>query len=74
VDGRDIIPGPSAPKHFDVCWWMIFKDKNCNHKFNEVFIKYGPASAGVQQKPHYMHDLHYGEHIYSAMTCTTDIE
>jgi hypothetical protein len=49
-----IIPGPKAPKHFDVYWWMIF---------NGVFIKYGPASTGVHQNPHHMQDLHSGEHM-----------
>lgn len=33
-----IIPGPKAPKHFDVYWHIIF---------SELFIKYGPKSTGL---------------------------
>jgi hypothetical protein len=33
-----IIPGPKAPKQFDVYWHIIFE---------ELFIKYGPGTAGV---------------------------
>jgi hypothetical protein len=33
-----IIPGPKAPKHFDVYWKIIF---------DELFIKYGPGTAGA---------------------------
>lgn len=45
-----IIPGPRAPKHFDVYWWMLF---------NEVFIKYGPRSAGaLKSRPIVKYGLH----------------
>lgn len=34
-----IIPGPKAPKSFDVYWCIIFK---------EFFMKYGPGTQGEQ--------------------------
>lgn len=33
-----IVPGPEAPRSYDVYWYLILQ---------ELFVKYGPRSAGV---------------------------